>query len=325
MKPQWYDPSPSLLDDDPTPLIDAHLPGSQYVRTAQHSLLARAMLRCHTQQPQDAVSDCLAAYQLARHMKGGYLLIEQTIAFALAERVNHAVLQVLQSGRLDNVHLHQLEALYAKDFDSVSVAAALDFGERLMALDAVNVPLKQLIPRTRGQKVPPLQPAEWQPLVDLNIVLRFMNDRFDAGVAVANLPIGRRRWAALQEHTRLQDQLLDDMGQRLQKIATLRKKGVPLSRLTARAYATLLYPNLEVMLEWEARHECQRRFVLLAIASERFRNENGDWPEDLPQLANEVGPDATTDPYHGRPFSYCRGSRWLSDIRQRAQRSRRWR
>ena len=68
----------------------------------------------------------------------------------------------------------------------------------------------------------------------------------------------------------------------------------------------LLFPAYNKIADAELRAKARLRSATVGIASERFRQENGRWPNDLAEIPPTILPSIPTDPYDGQPLRYSR-------------------
>lgn len=291
LREHWFHP---LVPEDGM-LIGALLPASSASREMARTLVARAMLRAHSGQLEEAWQDIMACHRLARLVGGGPTLIDGLVGFVIDSMACEADQSLLQHAALSLAPLEKMRG----DLDQLppfpAMVEKLDAAERFSLLDcALNVarsdrgPLNEILNGLGNGNGANGQTAIDPDLIvtaDWNIVLRIGNAWFDRLVAAFRLPDHAQQRAALEQL----DWDLEQLGKGAGGFAgTIRSmlsdpQGAASQRV-GDIFVTMLMPA--TLAAHAAEMKCEIRFVLakLGFALAEYRVKHETYPETLADL-----------------------------------------
>ncbi|HEY3393497.1 MAG TPA: hypothetical protein VGK58_12375 [Lacipirellulaceae bacterium] len=300
-RPQFYSPSPSLLNEVDEPLVEMLMPGAQMARSAARSLSVRAMSYLGEGHINRAWQDILACHRLARLLPTG-TLIEYLVAIGIDEKASDSTVALLSDPRISPEQARPV----LRDIQSLSefttIADSYDELERIVYLDSVLA--------LRGRRA-----RAWQELFELddeffnvtklpadwNVALRQGNELYDRMAATARMPSSRARDAAISRIIADIEKLGDDAKRRLPSIAVLnpQARGEVFAALTI----ALMVPAFDASLTAQDRVNTKLHLTRLAAAIAVYRAEHGTYPAKLDDLAPSVLLRVPVD-LHNRRFGY---------------------
>jgi hypothetical protein len=292
------------------------LPTVQASRTAARLLAARAMLRLHEGQIDQAEQDLLACHRLGRLIGSTPFFIGALVGIAIDATAWQGDVALMASGKLDAAGALAYQRALRKLAPLPTMADVFDTSERLCYLGTLSVIARSkptaaaAIDRSLFSiltQMPPPKPGD-PPSVDWDQSFRFGNEKIDAGVAALREPTVLKRKKALEVLSR-----------DLRNIATEMKKGGLSTALmsalgtrqawsdrVAKICLTTLMPSIDGASEAEIR--MQTRFALdqVGFALAAYRADAGTYPASLGELAPRYIAQVPADPFTDQPLHYQR-------------------
>ncbi|MCH8921698.1 MAG: hypothetical protein IIA67_00965 [Planctomycetes bacterium] len=275
---------PNEWEVEPSYSVMASRSYAQDYREMARTLIQRSMLHSGNGRHKEAWEDCLACFRLARHTARESIAVEILINFALVSVAAAGVPTILHEGDFTADELAKMRQAFRDVATCASAAEALNWGERLMALDTI----RDFSREPRGLR----GGIEW------NHVLREANRSYDAMVAATNREMSGEANAsdteALEEE---QQEALDAEDPWL-------LAAYPFSRQARTRHMTkevvgLLIPAFSSMTADERRCKGRLRRLEMVFAVSLYRAENGQYPANLsalvPAYLDEVPLDPTND------------------------------
>ena len=253
-------------------------------RAAQFAQL-RTIMFAANKQPQEAVDSILLSLAVAESLKNEPLLISQLVRIA-ANAIDVAGLEyALNSVALAPADLERLSLAFAKvesrNTDGVPLTRAL-IAEQVMALTFFDLPpgkLEEQLKSFQSDDVPKLPASEM--MKDLKSQRAFLTATFEHALALRSAPF--------PERLKLDEYMASRAGEARNKQFYLCQMWLGgLGKATGR----------------EARELSQLRLAQTAIALERFRQENGSYPDSLAALVPKFLPQVPMDPVNGGEIHY---------------------
>jgi hypothetical protein len=301
-KPRFFSPSPDVLDDPATPVIEMLLPHTQAVRGAVRSLSVRAMNRIANRQYDAAWQDILACWRLGARFGDGPTIIERLVGIAIRGIAKNSTLALLQANDLPE----QLASQILKDLNeqpsSLKMAETFDRGERFMFLDtALRVTTGRLGGVALGDDKEIFSIAG---KVDPNLPLQVGNEWYDRVASAAAMEDWQQRDDAL---TQIEDDL-DKVGDGVKlnvAIAAL-LSNAKRSEAVGERLVALMIPALSAAVAAEERDATTLILARTAAALAVHRIRAGAYPASLGELVPAVPRESLRDPYAGKPLIYRR-------------------
>lgn len=307
-KPQFYLPSPSLLDDRREMLLHMLLPHATTVRQAAHSLTTRAMWNLGEGRLDQAWRDLHAVFRLARLMAQGHTLVEKLCGINLQRDASRATLALLDDERLRIPLAHKIHRELKKYPDFDGMVDCGDHDERILLLDTIvtnshtGLGLFRLLsdvgdPRTWHDSLFCSISIDWNP------ALRNANKWCDRLTTAGRAPTSKERSAALKSFG-------DDVGESEFTV----RGGFPIfhgwfsqsvrSRWAADGMIPMLFPALDLLVAIEDRANSELDLLRLAAALAVYRAEKRSYPESLRDLVPSVLTRLPVDRDNQKQFRY---------------------
>jgi hypothetical protein len=135
-RPQYFMPSPTLVNRQRDMLVSMLLPHIQSVREVSRSLPTRAMWHLGEGRTMEAWHDILAVHRVARLISQGNSLVEDLVAIAVGGIACDNTVTLLDHGKLSPEQARQVMRDLAALSAFKGIGRSLDEGERLWAIDA---------------------------------------------------------------------------------------------------------------------------------------------------------------------------------------------
>lgn len=217
-RPRYWFVSPTLLEPKDAMLIGVLLPDVTAFRRAARALAIRGMWHLGSGRTREAWADILAIHRLSRLQASAQqpsFLIRKLVAVAVGRIANTATRQLLAAPHLAAAERETIRRDLAALPDlCTDVSPCVEF-ERLMSNDAVvamaarrhGIGRRQLLSGIFGVAPPPpgVEQLIFLTSIDWNVILRRMNESYDALDAATRLPTpGERDVAIKKAETHLQ-------------------------------------------------------------------------------------------------------------------------
>lgn len=258
----------------------------QNMREAARLLTVRAMLRLGENDADGAWSDLYACHRLARlAAEKPHNSIEALVTIAL-DAVAAAGDAALIGHGLTADQARQCQADFARLPPTVSLADAIDFGERLTTIDAV---LRQFA----GQGF------------EINAMLRRVNQTYDKLAAAMRLEsFAARRDAAVAIESEIKKAAIKSR-QPLHLIANaLINTRRTIGNSITDTLLGLMMPALSQFCTSEFRSQVRHDQVQIGFALAAFHAEQGSWPKELTELVPKYLKSLPVDRYSDKPYIY---------------------
>ena len=292
----------------PTPaLISLEIPVEGAFRSFSKALLARSMLRLGEGDTPGAWHDLDSLLRYGDKIADTPgPLVCRLVAMALLSTASRATQTIIRDGHPADKLLAEMQRSLRSAIDWAPLAESVDTFERLMVLDAVTV-----IVANPSQ---PLSPIPWQKppfailKADPNIILRAVNQYFDAMVVAVCLPTRETRRQAWQT---IEDEII------ARKDASIRRRGwfqpwyEPMSEALSDRTVVPLIPDLKASLDTTDRARAALVLVDSTAALERYRLAKGQPPASLADLVPTCLPAIPVDPLTDASLGYrIENGRW---------------
>ncbi|TWT38561.1 hypothetical protein [Blastopirellula retiformator] len=305
-RPKYYLPSPTLLANKNEFLFAALLPTVQHQRDVARALMARAMLAIGEQRPQDAWQDIKTCLRLSGCCSKPSFLIEALVCDAIRGIALNALAQLLASGQCDAALLAEIEAYLAALPPFDEMAPSINTLERLGGLDAALAfcTKKAGANEMLGGSGAAVGAFSYAPF-DRNAMLMRLNVWYDRIAATTEIDDLEQREAALEQ---LELDLSAEVegatspGNIAGAIFNQRARG----EMVAQVLAGLILPTVTQAVYAEERLNLQLQLARVAVALERYKLENGDYPEALAALEKRIDLALLKDPYAPAQLRYAK-------------------
>jgi len=306
-KPKFFSPSPSVLANPNTPLIEITLPHAQAAREAARALAARATFRVGNRQYAQAWEDCRACWRLGAHIAEGPTLIEKLVGMAIRGVAKDSTLALLQADDLPEDIARQvftdLEALTA----SLDMADSINHAERFMFLDftlrLITGRLGGVAQGTGGYGGHFVENASRVLAFDVNVPLRLGNQWYDRLAMAATMDDRQQRSVSLERIEADISAVGGGINSKLLGGLLSRKKR---SEAFGDVMLSLFLPAVGAAVDAKDRDQANFILVRLAAALAVHRSRTGEYPTSLDELVPAALADIPLDPYTKRPLIYER-------------------
>ncbi len=307
-RPEYFSPSPSLLDGKDESLLGGLLPDIQGMRSAVRALQARAMWHLGEGRTAEAWSDILACFRLARHMSRDNTAIGQLVAITFDRMACRATVTLLQHDSLEKEEAAQILAHLQRLPPVSRMAYSIDHGDRLLYIDTVlrfsrgEMIVDELI--GQGEVARKAMSAL---AIDWNYVLREGNRWYDRIANATRLPTyaeRKQKFANINTDLKRLSSAATTPGAVLGSFVSRRRR----SQMISDILLSLFLPALDATAEAEDRGITTQRLTLVAAALAVHRARQGEYPETLDELTPAILPALPLDLYTEKPFIYKRKS-----------------
>lgn len=315
---RWFNPVVGVQGEERGLLLGALLPMSQEMRDFARALTSAALLAVSEGRIDDAVRDLMACHRLARLVGQGHFIIDSLVGVAIEAITFEAEIAMLRSGRLADKQL----AAYQKEIEALPplppVAERVNRAERFVLLDAITYVarrgykgLKEITDLSEVGGIKEwFNDLKWKvlaSLIDWNHVLKKANTEFDR----LNVVMRKRRFAdwhvAQKKHDehlgKIRSGLLDGKVF-LKKLLNEKKDASAISDTMANVFVALFMPALKQVGVAEDRATTRLKLLRLAIALERYRKANENFPAKLADLQPKFVKKLPQDYFTEKPFRY---------------------
>ncbi|TWT38563.1 hypothetical protein [Blastopirellula retiformator] len=304
-RPRFFLPSPTLLRTKKSYLFACDLPTVMTQRDTQRVLLARANLRIGENQPEHAWEDIKTVFTLSdRHSRPG-MLVELLHGIALRGVANSALQALLNSGQCDAQLLTEIDKHLAALGPMNEMATAIDTTERFMGLDAaIVISTDPVAAQEFFEGENPIGALANVPF-DRNIMLVRLNEWYDQMTEALAIEDLTEREAAIGQVTVEIQEIGEEFkspGNIAAALFSQRARGEAIARLMG----ALLLPAVMQVGAAEERVNIQLQLLRVAVKLEKWKLEQGDYPDSLDQLGDQIDPQLLIDPYAPGPLRYDR-------------------
>lgn len=323
-RPQWFNPIVQIGNTTESRMLMATLlPIAQSSRDFGRLLAANATLAVQEGRNRDAIDDLLTCHRLARRIGSGHFVIDLLVGHAVEAMACAADVAVLQSGKLTEKQLRQLQDFLAKLPLMPRFADRALLTERLVILDVVVNAQRDVQGAVQGtfgvvsdSWYAPLLLNFYAHYVDWNRVLERVNEQFDCVQAAVTTEPWLKRKAAVKAcgerrgkvQVRLGKILRSVMQDRIpRELMITRWCGVDraaATRLAGDIVIALLISPSEIICVAEHRGQTKMRLVKTAVALERYRKALGRFPAKLSALQPRFLKKLPVDLFTEKPFHY---------------------
>jgi hypothetical protein len=276
-------------------------------RAIGQALCTRAMWRLGEGDAEGAWEDVLATHRLARLIGQQRTLIDTLVSYAMEGAALEAALSLAGSKHVTP----ELNARIRRNLSALgpvaSMADSIDAGERLCGLDATICLARY------GGFDGPLEGSEgvkmsltdrWNnTLVDWNQVLIAWNRQIDRIVAIARMPLGPERDAAASQ----MEAEIEAMAQQRRTPSTVVGGlviGSQRTKYMQSALFTLMMPTVHGAVTAERRTGIKLELAKLSFAVAAYRQDHGEYPACLADLAADDTTAPHIDPFSGAPYVF---------------------
>jgi len=308
-RPKWFTPLDPGYDEDGQrqPLYMTLLPATQQYRSVARYLICRAMLRTGEQDFEGAWKDIYHCQRLSRMVARGSTLIDFLVGLAINNIATEATVTFIEHADPNAAALGRFRRDLASLPDMPDPAAALDFTERLMIQDAIDMLEDhdyRILEGTQYEDPPTLLRLALLP-VNWDLVRHQTQDMYTTIVHASRLAdLQQRSETLLNIDARLarrRELSTDNVLQRVMEQPTLT---AAFSSLVADQLSGLFLPAVNAVDSARNRSNVRRQLGELLLAVEQFRQRTGRYPESLSQLAAAEPELTVIDPFAAAPLTY---------------------
>jgi hypothetical protein len=275
---------------------------------ATRLLTARALLQAKEGKVEEAWQDLLAAHRLALLVGQGPFIVDSLTASVFAWAVVSGEIALSHHAALTNEQVRRFRADLGGLPPPASAAKALSFGERLYGLDTICA-LSRPKPAAgefseffdRDALEGTLAPVLADRRVDWDRVLRVVNVRYDEaleGFRMPTLTECRRRLAKLNDDVdRSAAAARAGKPSLLSRLLPPRKSAAEISQEAGDLLFTTVSAAYLTVIESETRTRVHADLRDMAWALAEYRNDRGEYPPALKNLAPKYMPEIPKDPF----------------------------
>jgi type II secretory pathway pseudopilin PulG len=308
-KPNYYLPSPSLLDGGGGSLNTMSLTGVQAMRNAARALTCRAMWHLGENRPGKAWQDILAVHRLGRLTGQGRSLVEQLVAIAIVGIAADATVTLLDEGHLTSDQTQQIERDLATLSRPSCMADSFDGLERMTFLEAFFWAKKDGFGTLISASEAEPQTGRFRILnavsIDWNVALREGNrwyDRISAAARIPNWADRQKAFANINYDIQIAQSAMRQPGSWVGGLFSRPKR----SELIAAVVVGMFIPATTAATNAEDRNSTQLQLMQLASAIADYRAKHGHYPDRLEELIPDIIAQLPVDLYHNKPFVFRR-------------------
>lgn len=304
---------PKRTEKGPAPLLDALLPSVQNCRELANALTARALLRLGEGRSDEAWQDLLACHRLGRLVAQGGTLIELLVGIAIDAIAGKSDLAFLEQSQCKSEQIEKCLSDLQKLPPLPAVADKVDFGERMMVLDIV-----QMIDRNGPEFLEHLSGSASSK--ESGFFAKLFQARIDWEPALLNI---NRWYDRITETMRKPDRDAreTEMKQIEEELRELKQKNQPTitdslyflvapnsARLRGEKIGNILIglmaPALNKVQAAADRCEQMQYNLHLAFALAAYQRDRGRYPEELAALTPKYIDKIPIDLFSGKPLVY---------------------
>lgn len=276
--------TPDESEDEPsTPVLNSSSYGHTYRRMTE-TLMWRAMLHSGSRRHQEAWQDCLAVFRLVRHAATERDTVGVLVSYTQLTVVAAGVPTILHEGEFTVDELERMRQEFRDAAICASIADAMNWGDRLMTLDAIRS-ISRVRRGLRGG-------------VDWNQVLRDFNRFYDIAAAEMKRESDESGEALLDEELELFE------GEKAWLPAADPFSRWARSRRFTILMGQLMLPAISAVGVAERRCEARLRRIEIVFALSLHRARNGKYPKSLSALVPTFLDQVPIDPMNDQPMHY---------------------
>ena len=272
-------------------VMSALLPHPQKMRHAARYFSISALRHLHDNDFDNFIDDLQCMDQIAQHTAQGATLVEELISIAVKRMILSRVLTACDLG-LSTDDLKTLLAFSRTIKPLEDGVSRIDNCERFMALDAA-------ISIGRGESE--MGFTYPQAFVDWNETLRVINDERDLLVEKLDVEDFTSRAAGSAEIWNRLEQM--ERNSSVEFMATTLMGRKSKARWMGKLLTTILTPAFDQVLTAEASLKSDIEMAQIAIAISIYRNEKGELPDSIQQLAPEFLEAIPVEDATGKPYT----------------------
>lgn len=307
-RPQFYLPSPTLLQESDPLLRGIDYPFSLPALKAARALQARAMLAIGERRPEAAWQDVETCFELIRIHNPAGDSIEAIIAISMARIAFNASLALASSPDCDEAMLRRIaakldnfpqESFLATTFQTGATFATLQIAQRMaQSRDG------DLIAQAYGLNTKMFSTFEWI-AYDCDAMSRELNRYLEFHRVVHSIsdPAQRYEQARQFDETFHQEtRTVVDYERESASTYDQRQRGIRI----ARAISLILIDPILSLTTVEIDLQMRFRLLRVAVAIEQFQRAAGDYPDSLDDLTDYLPAEKLRDPFSSDDFLYER-------------------
>ena len=292
-RPKFYSPSPNVLADHDTAVLNMALPQVELLRKCAYSLSTRATYRIGNGQFADTWKDCMACWRLGDHASSGQVLIDRLVGVATRKMAMRLTVALLQAPDLPVAIARQIHTDLDNVQERVDFVPTLDFAERLQFLDAALRVTKHR--PAGGWEMDEIYSLPIE--VDANTVLRAGNIWFDRIVKAASNPDREKRASELSGvESDLYAQVDNSEVSLLYSVFKRTKR----SSIIANLVMLTMMPSTEATQRSEDHDAANYQLAKLAASLKIYHTDRGEYPKTLESLAPRHHASSTARPLQRR-------------------------
>ncbi len=302
-KPEFYSPYPNLLVDRTVSVLDIQLQHATGIRIAARALMARAMNLAAENDLEGAWADCRACIALGEHVPSGHMIAEQLMRMHVREKGFSGACVLLSLPEVSPKLARQILDNLVKVECSIDFSAVLNNAERMMSLDYMlrmtTGRLGGMTSEEKDESVDKIVKAG----VDLNLSLRWINERYDKIVLTSRIQDRKKR---VVQSTKLEQ----EFEQEAKETSSIAKLGglsqTFRSNVIGEIFFLYTFPALKDLCDSFDQHEQYLMLTRIAAALAVYKAEHGHYPDKLAELSRSILPEIPKDLYTEEPLQYER-------------------
>lgn len=299
----WVPPS------NPPQVLESWTIETEKVRAAVDALACRAALNVGEKRLDAAWRDARALYRLGRLLTQDGSLPVYLYGMACETAASRVVRAIAASSDLQP---HQAIS-FARELELLAdwpdVGTAVDLGERLTALDAAMIVIRE---RSLGALVKPVIPSADVASMRADSLLRYVNGWFDRQVAACGQNRFVDRGEALRgvEHdlesaiTSKSESVKSWLGRVAYLLQGPRGRAEERSEIIGNVVLAICFPTIAEVDTIRTECVSERRLATLALFLAAYKGQNGGFPEMLQMLCPDFTRQIPPDPFNEASLHY---------------------
>lgn len=281
--------------DQPTWLGLLQMDDLQRKRAAARYLSDRVTMHIGEGNPHAAWRDVKTMYLLSRSSSRLPALAETLTCYAIAGMADYRTEMLLASRSCNQELLAELQQFFAELSPLVGVSEIVDQFERLEVLERTAYSGSAYLQEFISTDEAPALRAILSLPYDRNIALQRVNERFDQLVPIMGLPTPQQFFPAHKDFLEKVNEEFQSRGQPWPMTAATFHQG---ARGICAADTLFISANISDQSKFaEFRMQQKHRLLLVTLALEQYRLDEGEYPSSLEALQMRVDPVVLEDLY----------------------------
>jgi hypothetical protein len=282
-------------------MVSVIVPNLRDFRDLARALTCRAWFRAEQGRNEDAFNDVKSCYRVGRHLKGDGFLVEQITACSLEMVATQTLRDILSEHRINAARLAELQKDYEQmiadeNFVIGLAAEKISLYDEIQRCFTADGPGGGHLYIKRIRDVAEL--FDWSD-TDSWLVTNFVRVLFTHPNKQQTLTAANKFYDYIQEAT-------------FKTPARIRTEQIDIDRELQRCTSgnvllSIFLPSFERIIEYSYQNKADVQATLAIIAILRYKQDTGDYPENLEQLTDDSYlQELPMDPYTDKPLVYRR-------------------